>query len=454
MLTQVTCPSCGTPYQTEVHQIVDAKRTPRLKQELMNGQLNVAVCPQCGANGQLTSLLAFHDAEHDLFMIHLPQEMQMDQAQREETIGRITRQVTDSLPQEERKFYLFQPQIMLTMKSFMEKVLETEGITPAMIERQQKQVELLQTLSKADKDVQDFLIKDRGNEIDETFFAMLQQFVDTAVQMEDDSMIPLINLRARLMVETEVGQRMERQQVAVHKLGIDAKAAGGLTPEIFLDHLIANQADDAVLDGLIATGAGLLRYEFFSMVSQKIEAAEAAGDKETAQQLTALREKLLAVFEEMKSASEVAMQNASSILDSILAAPSLQQVLMENLMNGTVDEAFMTVLMRRLSEAEQKEEDAESQKLAELYTLIQQIMEQQQQQQQQQYPPEVMFLNALVQAQTEEEQQALLAENAEMLSPQLVEMLDQAMQQGAEAGEVEELSGRLQTIKTLIEARL
>lgn len=452
MFTQITCPNCGTPYQAEVHQIVDARRTPRLKQQLINGQLNLAICPQCGAGGQLTTLLAFHDPDHDLFMIHIPQEMQMDQVRREEAIGRITRQLTDSLPQEERRFYLFQPQIILTMKSFMEKVLETEGITPAMIERQQKQVELLQTLAKADKDVQDFLIKDRGSEIDETFFAMLQQFIDTAAQVDDNKqLIPLINLRARLMVDTAVGQKLERQQVALHKLNQDAKAAGGLSPDLFIDHLLANQKDEEIVDALIQIGAnsGLLRYEFFSILSQKIEQAEAEGSAELAQNLTQLRGKLLAVYEEMQSASEMAVHEAMRTLDQILASPSLQQALMENLMNGTIDDAFMVALMSRLNAAEQNGSDQDAQKLGEVYQFIQEIMDQQQQ-----YPPEVMFLNGLVQAESEAEQQALLDENEDLLSPQLLEMIDQVIAQADEAGQGDVLNGRLEAIKSQIAARL
>jgi hypothetical protein len=453
MFTQITCPNCGTPYQAEVHQIVDAKRTPRLKQQLISGQLNLAICPQCGAGGQLTTLLAFHDPQHDLFMIHIPQEMQMDQMRREEAIGRITRQLADSLPQEERRFYLFQPQIILTMKSFMEKVLETEGITPAMIERQQKQVELLQTLAKADKDVQDFLIKERGREIDETFFAMLQQFIDTAAQFDENKeLIPLINLRARLMVETAVGQKLERQQVALHKLNQDAKAAGGLSPDLFIDHLLANQKDDEIVDALIRIGAnsGLLRYEFFSILSQKIEAAEAEGSTELAKNMTQLRGKLLAVYEELQSASEMAVHEAMRTLDQILAAPSLQQALMENLMNGTIDDAFMVALMSRLNAAEQNGNDKDAQKLGELYHFIQEIMEQQQEQ----YPPEVMFLNGLVQAESEAERQALLDENEDLLSPQLLEMIDQVIAQANEAGQGDVLNGRLEAIKSQIAARL
>ncbi|HIP73301.1 MAG TPA: hypothetical protein EYH05_18115, partial [Anaerolineae bacterium] len=118
MYTQITCPNCGTPYTAEVHQIIDAQQTPHLKQQLLQGQFNMAVCPQCGAGGQMTTLLAYHDLEHELFMIYLPQELNIDEAQREEAIGKITREITESLPQERRKYYLFQPQIILSMKTF------------------------------------------------------------------------------------------------------------------------------------------------------------------------------------------------------------------------------------------------------------------------------------------------------------------------------------------------
>ena len=66
------------------------------------------------------------------------------------------------------------------------------------------------TLAQADKDVADYLIKERGKEIDEEFFAILQNYVETAQQMDDNKqLLPLLNLRARLMTETAVGRRIE-----------------------------------------------------------------------------------------------------------------------------------------------------------------------------------------------------------------------------------------------------
>ena len=95
-------------------------------------------------------------------MIYVPQELNLDQVQREEYIGQLTREVMDQTPAEQRRAYMLQPKTILTMQSFLENVLETEGITKEMIERQQKQAELLNTLATADADVADYLIKERA----------------------------------------------------------------------------------------------------------------------------------------------------------------------------------------------------------------------------------------------------------------------------------------------------
>ena len=84
MQTQITCPSCGTPFAAEVHQIIDVGRQPELKQMLLSGQLNVAVCPSCGTGGQLATAMLYHDPAHELFMIYVPQEMQLDQMQQQQ----------------------------------------------------------------------------------------------------------------------------------------------------------------------------------------------------------------------------------------------------------------------------------------------------------------------------------------------------------------------------------
>lgn len=445
MYTQITCPQCGTPYSAEVHQVVDSRRTPELKQRLLNGQLNVAVCPNCGAGGQMATLMLFHDVDHEMFMVHVPAELNMNQMQREQAIGQLTKQVMDDMPPEDRRAYMFQPQIVLNWQTFMEKVLETEGITPEMIARQKKQSELLQTLIRADKDVQDVLLEERADEIDETFFAMLQQFVDMASQMQDNQqMVKLTNLRARLMTETSIGQRMEQQQVALHKLNRDAKKQGGLTPALLVEHLVANQDQPHIVSALVMAGQGALQYEFFSLLTAEIEKLEKAGDQAAVSRLTDLRSDLLQLYEGMQEQSQAMMQEAMQTIDTILAAPDKNQALAENAQK--IDDAFMAVLVARMNEADEKNDLAEFQALNEIHSLIYDQMERT-------LPPHVQLLNQLVRSESPEQQVQLLNENEEFVSDELIQLIDQVMEQAEGQGQVE-LNGRLQSVKTLIQARL
>ncbi|MCP4358789.1 MAG: hypothetical protein GY796_12285 [Chloroflexi bacterium] len=446
MHTQLNCPNCGTPYTAEVHQVVDSKHTPELKEHLLNGSLNMAVCPNCGAGGPLSTVLLFHDPDYELFMVFVPQELNLNHTQREQTIGRLAQNVMDNLPPEERRAYMLQPQIMLNMKTFMEKVLETEGITKEMIDRQQKQAELLQTLAQTDdKDVQDYLIKERVSEIDETFFAMLQSFIDTAAQMDDNAQIlPLINLRAKLMTETAVGRQMEQQQIAVHKMNQIAKKQGGLTPELLAQHVVANQEDEVIVEGLVMSGQGALRYEFFSELTAAIEAAKKEGDQTAVQRLSGYRDKYLALFDQMQNASQQMLAATMQTLDQILQADDVRAAVLENAQN--LDDTFMYVLTARLQDAQEKGRQEEAQKLDEIQAFIMEMVEQQ-------MPPEMQFINSLMRAETPEQQTEMLDANPTLISPDLVAMIDQALEQVEQTGQ-KELNGRLQAIKAAIQERL
>lgn len=445
MRTQVKCPQCGTPYLAEVHQVIDTRQNPELKQQLLSGQLNLAICPNCGAGGQISTVLLFHDPEHELFMVHVPHELNLNQVQREEIIGQLSQQVMNNTSPEQRRAYMFQPQMILNMQTFMEKVLETEGITPEMIARQRKQAELLRTLATADKDVADLLIKERMDEIDETFFAMLQSTIDAASQTNDNKqLLPLVNLRARLMTETPAGRRLEKRQVALHKFNQDARKQGGLTPELLLKHIVANQENEDIVNALVLAGQGALSYQFFQLLTEEIEKQEKSGDQASAQRLSEIRTNLLQLYDAMQQQSQQILKTAENTLESILTAPDKKAAIKEN--QEQIDDAFMYVLSARIAEAEQEGKKADAQALNELYELILEEAESE-------LPPEIRLLNQLVRVKTKKEQARLIEENQELVSPELLMLVERILEQAQEAGQ-EELNGRLQSAKSLIEARL
>lgn len=445
MYTQLTCPNCQTPYTAEIHQVIDTDETPQLKQQLLAGQLNVAVCPNCGAGGQMMTPMLFHDAQHEMFIVFMPQELNMGQMEREQLIGQMARQVMDSMPSEKRRAYMLQPQTVLTMQSFMEKVLETEGVTKEMIQQQQKQLELLQTLIKADKDVADYLIKERMSEIDETFFAMLQQYIDAAAQAQDNKqLVAMTNLRVRLMTQTKVGQEIERQQIALHGLSREAKAQNSLSPELLLKHLLKHLGDEKIEMALVRAGQQALNYHFFQLMTGEIEAKEQAGEKTAVQQMTAMRERLLEVYDEIQAQSKRMLNEAEGTLQAILTAEDKPAAIQSRM--NEIDDAFMYLLSMRIAQADQDGRTAEIQALNEIHELILKAAESQ-------YPPEILLLNQLMEAPTPDDQQKVLDENQALLSADLVGMVDAVMQQFEEAGQ-NEVNGRLSQIKSMIEARI
>jgi hypothetical protein len=445
MQTQVTCPNCQTPYPTQVFQLLDVGLQPELKEYILSGQLNMAVCPNCGAGGQISTPLVYHDPAHELFMTFVPPEMNMDQMQREQIIGSMVRQIMDATPQEQRKAYMLQPQTILTYQTFMENILETEGITKEMIARQRKQSELLGNLANADPDVRDFLIEENMALLDEQFFAMMQQIIDYAAQANDDQqMVKLTNLRAKLMVDTPVGKEIERRQIALHAFNREAKAQGGVSADLLLKHILKNQEDDAIVDALSMTGQGALRYEFFRQFSDEIEKVEKAGDLAQAQRLTDIRTRLVKMYDEIREQSNRMMAEAAETLKLILEAPDMETAVSENF--PRLDDAFMYFLISRINQAEESGDAEQAAKLREVQELIASTAEAQ-------VPPEIRLLNQMLEAPSDVERGQILDENPQLVAEEMIQVLDAVQQQVEQQGQDEVLEN-VKASKALIRARL
>lgn len=443
MQTQITCPRCRNRFAADIYQVIDVGQQPELKQMLLSGYLNVAVCPSCQTPTQVATPLLYHDAAHELFMVYVPMEMNLNQPDRERLIGQMVRQAVDNTPAEQRRGYMLQPQTIINMQTFMEKVLETEGVTPEMIARQRRQVELLQTMATAAKDVVDILIKEREEEIDETFFGILKSSVTAAEQAnQEDQALRLINLQARLMRETAAGRRLEQQQKAIHAFRQEVKKSGGqLTPQLLLQHVIANLGDETVTAALFSMGQQAVDYEFFTLLTEEMEARTKAGDTAMAGQLAELRQELLDMQESMRQQSQQMLQQATETLQAILSAEDQQAAVRANM--DKVDDAFMYVLSATIARAEQEGQSAQAADLKKVQSLIMQEVEQQ-------APPEVQLINRLVRADSEEERNRLLQENRELVTPAFVEMLDMITAEVTAGGE-NEFADRLQQIKRMIE---
>jgi hypothetical protein len=335
--------------------------------------------------------------------------------------------------------------MVLNMQTFYEKVLETEGITKEMIDRQRGQAELLNNLLRADKEVTAYLLKEHAADIDETFFAMLQSYLDAAQQTGNDAqLVKITNLRARLMTSTPAGRQMEQKQLAMHAFSRDAKKAGGLSPELLLQHIIKNLDDEGVVGALIGAGQEAITYDFFTLLTSEIEAAEAAEAHEKATRLSEVRADLLQLQAEMRQQSQKLVDGALQTLRMILQAPDRQTAVRQHI--DKIDDTFMYVLSSNIAQADQQGSEDQLRALSEVQSIIVREIESQ-------YPPEVIFLNQLMEADSEQTQKQLLDENRALVQPQLVQMLEALEKQVAEMGQTD-LNQRLNTVKALIQAQL
>jgi hypothetical protein len=443
MRTPINCPACQTQYAADVNQIVDAGKNPELKEALLAGYLNVAQCPSCGAVTQVSGPLLYHDPDHELFMVHVPMEMGLALQEQEQMIGTLVKQAMDSLPPSERRGYMFQPQTVLSMQSFMEQIWQTEGVTPEMLARQRAQSELLRLMVMADSQAVDDLIQSRNDEIDETFFAMLRSMRESADSSGDEkSSIKLTNIQAKLYRQTEVGQMLEKRQLAIHEFSKDVKKANGLAPDLLLKHVLANRDAKDIVEALVIAGQPAFNYQFFLLLSEKIDKRQKAGIN--AEKLVALREQLLQLQEEIEERSRVVLNEASSILQEIMAADDKVAAVQSR--RSKIDETVLYVLSASIAQAEEQGNTAQINDLREIQAIISSQMEQE-------APPEIRMINDLVRSESFEEQQRILDENAELIRPELIQVLDLLAEDVDNRGQ-EELGDRLQLIRNLVDARL
>ncbi len=443
MQTQITCPVCQTKFVGEVHQIVDVGQDPELKEMFLGGYLNVVQCPSCGSVTQVGTPLLYHDPEHELFLVHVPLEMNLSHEEQQQLIGQLVRRAMDSLPPEQRRGYMLQPQTVISIQTLVEKVLEAEGITPEMVAQQRAQADLLQELLLADKEMVENLIIEREDQIDAGFFALLRALMESAEHAgQEDQMMKLVNLQALLFRKTEYGQKLERQQQALHAFTREAKQAGGLTPRLLLKHVLANRDDEVVVESLLMAGQQAFNYEFFVLLSERIEKRQKSGIN--ANELLDLREYLLQLQQEMEQKSREIMAEAQKTLSQLLSAEDKQATIKANM--GNFDDVFMLVLSASIAQAENRGDTARLAELREIQNGIVQVIEQQ-------APPQVRLINQLLGAESDEEMRQLLDENTELVQPELMELVGAIAAQADETDD-QELKSRLGRLETVIANRL
>jgi len=406
-----------------VEQLFDVTSDPGAKQRLLGGVSNFIRCPFCGHEGRLATPIVYHDNEKELLLTFFPPELGLPLNEQEKMIGPLIKQVMDRLPAEKRKAYLLKPTANLTYESMVETILGKDGITPEMIKTQQERVTLIDRLLQATSaEIRSEIIKQNEKLFDEQFFGLFSRLAQSAAQSQQPKLAEALGgVQEQLLKETEFGRGLAESVGEMEAAAKSLQEAGkGLTREKLLDMVIAAPSD-ARIRGYVSLARGGMDYSFFQTLTDKIE--KASGDEK--QKLEHIRERLLDFTNEADRQIEARYKQAQQFIETLLKQEDIAKATQDNLQSFTQD--AVDIVQQMLRQASEKNDYALMGKLQKMIEVLQQASAP---------PPEVAFIEQLLEAPDAAAVDKMLNENAEAVTDQFMEYLSGLVTQiEAQAGQ-------------------
>jgi len=274
------------------------------------------------------------------------------------------------------------------------------------------------------------LIRLHDADFDPTMFQLLSSaLAASAADRQREEFERVQHIRDRALALTTLGRKLQQQQVV-----IDAFAANP-TRENLLEQLSAAQ-DLELREALLTVGRALLDYPFFQALTARIDAAKKDGRAEEEARLTALRKEILSTRDKIDAQAQAVMDSKVALLRELLGTPEadLDKTIMARL--NELDDLFFEVLTQNLQAAQQSDPQA--------FAHLQKIGEAAMRAIQGTQPPEVRFVNTLLQIEYPNQTKELLERNRQVLGPEFI-----AWMEGL-AGELRQ-NGRAETADRLVQ---
>ncbi len=431
---QTLCPRCKQPIVADVQMLFDVNTDPTAKQKLLSHTTNVAHCPSCGYDGMISSPIVYHDPEKELLLTFFPPELGLPVNEQEKQIGPLINQVVNALPVEKRKGYLFQPSTMFTFQTLIDRILEADGITKEMLEAQQKRVNLIQRLlSVANAEDRKTIIHQEAETIDGNMFAILSTLLQSAAMQGDEASMKLLSqIQSELLNETEIGRKLlaDSQETQNALKELEQANKNGLTREKLLDILssVKSEASLATLVSLTRTG---LDYQFFQILSERIEKEEG----EQKQHLTKLRDTLLTLTREIDLELKKRLEAANKLLETILGEEKLEESIAKHA--NEIDDFFSQALQVAFEKARVDNDLSRIEKIQKVISIIEKMSAP---------PPEIEFLQTLLEAPDEESRKKLLNDNNDKINDQFLTTINSIISEGEARKQSPELLDALRGI--------
>ncbi len=416
--TSVKCPNCGSPIQAHVHQLVDVIQDPSAKSRLLSGSLNLIRCPVCSYEGQLATPLVYHDPSKELLLTYVPIELNIPKDEQERVIGRLINQAIEALPAESRKGYLLQPQAVLSTQGLIERVLAEDGVSKEDLDAQRAKIRLFEELLRTPEDSLGGFVEQHDAELDEEFYQLAALSLQSA--SDESARIAATQQLEAVLQMSAYGKQLAEREAELRAAAESLREAGeDLTREKLLELLVDAKNDDRV-EAIVSLARPGLDYSFFQLLTERIDQTEG----EESEHLSALRQRLLELTEEIDKAQEARLARVSNLIGSIAQSDDLDQAIQAAL--PVIDELFMAVLQANIRGAEESGDQELLVKLKEIEAKLNTaIMDS--------LPPNLRIAQQILETEDEEEAMRILDDSAELIDDQLLGALMTTSQRLEEA---------------------
>jgi hypothetical protein len=236
-------------------------------------------------------------------------------------------------------------------------------------------------------------------------------------------------LRERLVQVPEIARRLPQP------------LAPETSVEEIIDRLLPMLDDPEALSAMASLNRPLLDYVFFQSLTARMEQTLRSGDTARGEQLGRLRQRLLEEIEQQDRALQAAQAQDLQLIEELLTASDPTQALQQNLAH--IDTLFLSTLGTAIQAARAEGNIERSARLDALRERILNLLADA-------MPPELKLVNRLMGTNSEEERMRMLGEAPDLLSENLVAVID-GMIEELRAQNRQEAVRRLEIIRGEIE---
>jgi hypothetical protein len=317
---------------------------------------------------------------------------------------------------------MLQPKQALTMQGLIEQVLQGDGVTPEMMQSQRDRVKLVETFIQASDETLPELVKQHDAKIDaqfiQTMTLVIQQVLGEGRQQMAEQ---LAYVQSRIVEHSTFGQQLaqqaQAQEATIAEVAETVNALGDSAQRSdFLKLAIQYAGEPERLEALVGLVRPVFDYTFFQDMTAYIGQAPAAERD----QLEELRDDLLNLTAMVDQQAQTALQESMTLLRALMSSPNPDELIQANL--PMIDNTFMQVLAANIQEFTRRGDVNATAKLKAIYERVVAAL-------QANLPPELQFINAVLNAPTDNEARQLIVQNSNQFGQSLVSALDMVEQQ-------------------------